>query len=293
MFDIALIVLNYNSADDTINCVEKLQSFHGSYHIVVVDNCSPDNSFQVIKEKLKKVPNVEVIQSPSNGGYSAGNNFGMQYAIQKYSPKILGILNPDVIIPDKRVIDAMAELLMSQKDIGVVGGATVYPDSDFKLECACWDIPSVKELILGQSLLTKIREKPAHVTYLNNNTIEADCVAGCYFLAKTSVMQKIGFLDDNVFLYNEEIILGIKCKMARYRVLVALDQKYIHNHRYDVHKKVSFLKKVQTTHAGYVSRKYLCEKYYSKKYVPLLWVVEQANKLYLIGAYVAGKMRRK
>lgn len=293
MFDIALIVLNYNSADDTINCVKKLQSFHGSYHIVVVDNCSPDNSFQVIKEKLRGTSNVEVIQSPSNGGYSAGNNFGMQYAIQKYSPKILGILNPDVIIPDRQVIDRMAELLMSQKDIGVVGGATVYPDTNFKLESACWDIPDARELILGQSLLTKIREKPTHVTYVNNNTIQVDCVAGCYFLTKTSVMQEIGFLDDNVFLYNEEIILGIKCKIAKYRILVDLDQKYIHNHRHDLHKKLSFLKKIQTTHAGYVSRKYLCEKYYSKKYVPLLWGVEQINKVYLIGAYLVNNMRRR
>ena len=52
MYKVGLIVLNYNSADDTIKCVKKLNSFNKSYHIIVVDNCSTDNSLDKIRSEL-------------------------------------------------------------------------------------------------------------------------------------------------------------------------------------------------------------------------------------------------
>ncbi|MGZ1160603.1 glycosyltransferase, partial [Lactobacillus delbrueckii subsp. bulgaricus] len=73
MYNISIIVLNYNSTEDTIFCVNKINSFDGDYHIIVVDNCSTDNSFDIIKRHFKEDHNVDVIKTDSNGGYSSGN----------------------------------------------------------------------------------------------------------------------------------------------------------------------------------------------------------------------------
>lgn len=72
MYNISIIVLNYNSTEDTISCVNKINSFAGGYHIIVVDNCSPDNSFDIIKKHFKGDHNVDVIKTGSNDGYSSG-----------------------------------------------------------------------------------------------------------------------------------------------------------------------------------------------------------------------------
>ena len=293
MWNLGLIILNYNSAEDTLRCVRQLASFQKNYHIIVVDNCSTDDSLQQIQSELFTFSNIDIIQTKENGGYSAGNNYGMKYAISKYGVEALGILNPDVIIPRAEVIDNMLSTLMSDEEFAVIGGATVNTEGEHNINLACWDIPSSKDLVLGHSLLTKGCNKVRRLKKLSDNTAQTECIAGCFFLTKVAVMEKIGFLDENVFLYNEENILGIKCKQQGLKAVVALDQFYIHNHRYRSKEIIPYSKKVRATRNRYLSRKYLCSVYYDKKLLPLLALVELSNKIYLTLCYLAKKVSNK
>lgn len=288
--DLALIILNYNSADDTITCVRKLIEFEEQYHIIVVDNQSTDNSLMKITIAVGMNKNIDIIQSKSNGGYSAGNNRGIRFAKEKYNVRYVAILNPDVLIPDINTFTRLLDVLERNERVAVIGASVVNAENEYNPNLSFWDIPSPKDLVLDHFLLNKRKFKSRNFKLIEKAVAQVECVAGCFFIARLESLENVGLLDENVFLYNEENILGIKLKEAGYIEAVALDVFYIHNHKYKRTVDVSFKKKIQTTTNGYRSRTYLCSKYYSKRYLPFLWCVERLNKCYLVGAYFKNKI---
>lgn len=288
--DLALIILNYNSADDTIACIGKLIEFDQPYHIIVVDNQSTDNSLMQITAAVGSYKNIDIIQSKNNGGYSAGNNYGIRFAKEKYHVRYVAILNPDVLIPDINVFTRLLDVLERNERVAVIGASVINAENEYNPNLSCWNIPSSKDLVLDHFLLNRRKFKSRNFKLIEKAVAQVECVAGCFFIARLEALENVGLLDENVFLYNEENILGIKLKKAGYIEAVALDVFYIHNHKYKRTVDVSFRKKIQTTSNGYRSRKYLCSKYYSKSYLPFLWCVEQLNKCYLIVAYFKNKV---
>lgn len=288
--DLALIILNYNSADDTITCVRKLMEFEEQYHIIIVDNQSTDDSLVKITSFVKNYKNVDIVQTESNGGYSAGNNYGILFAKQKYNIRYVAILNPDVLISDRVIFTRLLDVLARNKKIAVIGASVVNAENEYNPNLSCWNIPSPKDLVLNHFLMNNRKFKSRNFKLIEKAVVQVECVAGCFFIAKLDVLEDVGLLDENVFLYNEENILGIKLKKAGYIEAVALDVFYIHNHKNKRTEDISFKKKIQATSNSYKSRKYLCSKYYSKIYLPFLWCVEQLNKCYLAGAYFKSKI---
>ncbi len=283
--DLSLIILNYNSYEDTEFCADRLLSFQSDMHIVIVDNMSPDGSYNRLLDKYQEEPQVDILQTNRNGGYSYGNNFGIRYAIEKYKSNYVGVLNPDVIINCVDVIYSMVKALDHIDKLAIVGASVVNADGIYNPNFSGWNIPTVKHLILDHFLLNTRKLRSRNMKMLACNVGQVDCVAGCFFIANSRILSELGFLDENVFLYNEENILGIKCKRNGYFEGIVLDQFYIHNHRHNK-SNISFKKKVSVTNEGYQSRKYLCETYYSKRYVPFLFLIEVLNKIYLSMAYL-------
>ena len=288
MDKLGLIVLNYNSFNDTIVCVDRLLKFQEAYKIVIVDNQSPDGSYDKLKQYYMNQQEVDVILSDDNRGYSAGNNFGIKYALKKHRVTRIGILNPDVIIDDKALIKNMLQYLDSSEKFVIIGGLPVDADGAQDINKAAWNIPSALDLVLDHSLLIA-RKKTLKQEEIGEHLISVDCVAGCFFLVKVSFLESIGFLDEGVFLYNEENLLGIQCKKRGLIEVVYTDGKYIHNHRH-TSRNIPLRKKVNATHHSYMSRKYLCKRYYSKCLLPFLWMVEMVNKFFLMLCYVKSRL---
>ena len=95
---IGIVILNYKDFHTVIKLINLIKNYNALDKIVVVDNLSPDDSFD--KLKSLKSDKVDVIQSKRNGGYSYGNNFGAFYLIEQYRIDILFIANPDVIFTE-------------------------------------------------------------------------------------------------------------------------------------------------------------------------------------------------
>jgi GT2 family glycosyltransferase len=282
MEKIGLVVLNYNSSDDTITCVNRLLSFNKGYHIIIVDNNSADDSVAKINEAFDAVTNVDIICNKKNTGYSAGNNLGMKYAVSHYNVDIVGILNPDIIISNGDVIDEIAKVLLSDNKFAVAGGVLITPKNEYNISDSCWNIPTAKEIVFNHFMFNKRRQKSLRLKMCTDNAALTECIAGCFFLAKASVMEEMGYLDENVFLYNEENILGIKCKKYGYKEVIVLDQFYIHNHIWKSEKHKPLKARLAVSKLGYKSRKYLCQTYYDGKLLPLLSLLQFANTMVLI-----------
>lgn len=289
MEDLALVILNYNSYNDCTVCIDQLLSFEEKFHIILVDNSSTDESYEKLKNKYSDVKGVDLIKTNSNGGYSAGNNFGIKYAIKKYGVKTVGIMNPDVVIPDAEVFKVMLNELYMDDSFAIIGGSAIDIDGRYNINGSSWDIPTLKKLILNHSLISNRKMSPRALPMIAPKLARVDCVIGCFFLAKVSHMKAMDFFDENVFLYNEENILGIKCKKLGYKEVLALDQFYYHNHK-KRSGNIAFKQKVLATKNSYESRKYLCRTYYSKSALPFLWIIEMVNRIYLAGCYMKSKI---
>lgn len=227
---LAVIILNYNCPALTMKCVNQLRGFGASFHIVIVDNHSPDNSFELLSKEYEGT-DVSVLDTGSNKGYSSGNNYGIHYAIENFGIEYFAIANPDVFIPSVKVFEELINTIENDPKCAVIGASVITPGNIYVPAFSSWSIQSKKDFICSRSLFGKNPFSGIQKwNFRGENTIEAECVAGCFFLAPVKIMREIGFLDEDLFMYNEEILLGYKVKQLGYHELVRLDQFYYHNH---------------------------------------------------------------
>lgn len=118
---IGVIILNYNTYQDTLNLVCELQeqSVASRLRVVVVDNCSPNESYEKLKPLEQRYSNVVVIATSENLGYAKGNNWGLKYLEESSATKYVAILNSDVSI-ERDCFERLAKRYEQLDNAGVV-----------------------------------------------------------------------------------------------------------------------------------------------------------------------------
>ncbi|MCD8221088.1 MAG: glycosyltransferase [Clostridiales bacterium] len=103
---VCFLILHYIATEETTLCVDSiLNNVKGDLRVVVVDNNSPNNSFQVLHDIYNENDRVDVIKLEKNEGFARGNNYGYSYAIKKYSPQFIVAMNNDMEITQDDFID--------------------------------------------------------------------------------------------------------------------------------------------------------------------------------------------
>ena len=125
MIRIAVVIVTYRTADLTIDCLRSIEAEHIHKSIrlsaVVVDNSSED--FCAIKRAIDAngwSSWAQVVCAPSNGGFAAGNNFGIRIANVDGFPDFIHLLNPDTVIRSGAII-SLAQFLQSNAAAGIAG----------------------------------------------------------------------------------------------------------------------------------------------------------------------------
>lgn len=239
MKEAVFIVLNYNDANVTINLVDNLCTFSGSrfeQHVIVVDNCSPDGSLEVLVERYKDEASVDVIGSDRNGGYSYGNNYGARYAIERYHPDYLAISNPDIWIDEETV----AKLLETfDEDDKLCACAPVMKDLQGHYRIASLKLPDFKDdLKACFTEKTSMNRAADKVVYLNHkpNMLLTDFLPGSFFIIRSDVFEEVGMFDEGVFLFCEERMLGHRIKAHGYKAALRTDLFFVHAHSASINK---------------------------------------------------------
>lgn len=210
--DRVAVILNYSNYKDTMKTANNLLVYKSIDHVVIVDNSSPNNSF--IKLKKKFDGKAHVIKTPQNKGYAYGNNFGIQYAISKWSKDIiLFIVNPDVLVKD-HVIDSTAQYIEINKEKGL---GQVAPKSSNELNGGAWKFTSISKTLildgfLGFFIRTLKRKYSLYKTENQGTEISVDVLSGAFFGIYGETFARVNFFDDHTFLYGEEQILALKLK---------------------------------------------------------------------------------
>lgn len=226
-----VVILNYNSSDDTIKTVEKLRAL-GVSNILIVDNCSSDNSYEIIRNKFNNINGIIVLKNIENSGYARGNNFAIKYIEERHKDiKYIVIMNPDVTILDIKIIDDLIKILEANQDIAIISGLQIY-NGKLNLKKSAWRQKKFPHILL-QYLLMKNLDLNGYRELdidLNNKIAYVDTVPGCFFIVKKDIFKDIGLFDENTFLYYEEDIMCCKIRKKGYKVALSIDNFYVHSH---------------------------------------------------------------
>ena len=245
---IATIVVNYNSENDTINFVNALSAYNSIDKIVVVDNKSTAiGAFEKI-EKLRS-SKVEVIQSGKNGGYNYGINFGIKFlesSGEKYDYYLVS--NSDIKI-EEEAIKKCIEVLEQRKDVGIVA-PRMFNKNDKPIRRSSWKIRTFwRDVVHSTRLLELIFYKVLRNGEYSDEDyekeiLEVEAISGSCFMIRSEAVNKIGYFDDNVFLFYEEDILAKQMKDNGYKVICVNSQKFIHYESQTIGKTFSYFTKM-------------------------------------------------
>ena len=215
--NVHIIVLNWNGRDDTLECLKSLQQInYDNYKIIVVDNGSEDGSVFEIK---KNFPEMKIIENKRNLGFAGGNNIGMKYAVENEADYVL-LINNDTTV-DKNFLSELVEMGESDKKIGAVGSKIYFHSEPNRIWFAGGKVNWLKnkgthlgldEIDNGQ--YDKIRE--------------VDYLTGCCLLIKREVIEKIGVLAEDYFLYYEDTDFSARVKNAGYKIIYVPKSKIYH-----------------------------------------------------------------
>lgn len=214
---IAIIVLNWNRPEDTLECLESLHKIEYShFEIIVVDNGSTDDSVFRIKQSY---PSICLIETGENLGFAEGNNRGMVEALKKRAAYIL-LLNNDTVVHPK-ILNAFVKAACDFPNAGVFGAKIYYYDDPTILWYAGGDLdPTGRCYHLGNGQCDVENKR---------KTVEKTGYAcGCALLIKSSVVEEVGMLESKYFLIWEEIDWCHRIRKAGHDCLFVPDAKVWH-----------------------------------------------------------------
>lgn len=91
------IILHYQSFDETVSeTMHIIDDLHGNNRVVIIDNASPNGSGEKLSTFFLNINNVDVVLNDLNAGYANGNNLGIRYALENYSPDFIILANNDI-----------------------------------------------------------------------------------------------------------------------------------------------------------------------------------------------------
>ncbi len=249
----AIVILNYNDSDTTIEMINQIKDYSIIDNIIIVDNNSTDSSYERLKKEEKN--NIEIIKTDDNKGYAYGNNYGIKYAINKHKVDYIIVSNPDIILEEKDIKELLKQLKFN--NVSLIAPII----NEHGVLSKGWKLPTYKDDLLSNiNYFHKYGEK--NMLYSDSiykdKITEVDVVKGCFFIIKANVIKDINYFDENTFLYYEENILGKKLKDKGYKSYIHNKVEVIHNLSISVDKSINSLKKYKILKKS--------QRYYEKEY---------------------------
>jgi len=205
-----IVVLNYNGKQCLPGCLKSLfQVDYPNFEIVVVDNNSDDGSLELARQSFSR---ATFIKNEQNLGFSAGNNVGIKYSLEKMADFVF-LLNNDTEVEK----DFLKQLVQVAKinDAGILG-ALIFSGNNKDIWFSGGKIDWLRMKALNEQVLIK------------NNNNSPDFVSGCAMLVRAEVFAKIGLFDEDFFLYWEDVDFSVRAKKAGFALSVVANSHVRH-----------------------------------------------------------------
>ena len=222
--DLAVVIVNYNVETLLRRCLQTVTGSVGDFtmRVCVVDNNSADDSVAMVRREF---PSVELIANRENPGYSTANNQGFRLlgVDSPTPPRYCLLLNPDTEVMPTTLADAIV-YMDAHEAVGVLGPKLVLPNGELDLACRrSFPTPTISFYrMLGMSKLFPKSERFGryNLTYLDPDELtEVDSVVGAFMLVRTVAIQAVGLLDEQFWMYGEDLDWAKRVKDAGWKVI--------------------------------------------------------------------------
>ena len=229
---VAIVILNWNGLDDTLECLCSLRAIdYPNYEVIIVDNASEDGDVKVIEAKHGHW--IHVIKNKRNLGFAEGNNIGIRYALKQDADYVLLLNNDTTVSPS--FLNKMVDAARSDDEIAIL-------------------IPTIYDYDVPDTIQSQMRKigwygPPGATIRLQNSKrlVDVEIALGTCMLIKRETVERIGLLSSDYFLQVEDTDYSVRTQRQGFRI-VCVPQATIW------HKGSASLNKVPAEKLGYFTR---------------------------------------
>lgn len=212
MSDLSVIIVNFNTKDLVVDCLKSIFENPCSLkmQVSVVDNGSTDGS---LEEIYKKFPDVQVIEAGSNLGFAKANNLAMT----KMRSDFYLLLNSDTLIAP-RALEVLVDVA-KKRDFGVASCKLLNRDGSFQPNAG--ELPNFWPMLSWLSGLDDILHlRSYHEKALDyyKDGAEVGWVSGSAMLIRRDVLENVGFLDEKIFMYAEDVDFCFRARTRGFKI---------------------------------------------------------------------------
>jgi N-acetylglucosaminyl-diphospho-decaprenol L-rhamnosyltransferase len=213
---LSIIIVNWNTKDLLRQCLSHIfKSETGiPIEVLVVDNASTDGSPAMVEAEF---PHVRLFRNTENLGFSKANNFAIPTAQGEY----VLLLNSDTIVNDTSLLKEWVSFMDDHREAGASGCRLVHPDGTHQVGDGGFR-PSLKSVFFYVTFVSRIfprRFKGLFLGSLGTDLpMEVDWVSGAAFMVRKSILPETGLLDEDIFMFAEDVEWGCRIRSAGYKV---------------------------------------------------------------------------
>lgn len=205
---VSIIIVNWNGWRDTVECIASTRQLdYPNFEVIVVDNASTDDSVGRIREHC---PEVRIIEAGENLGFAGGNNVGIRAAL-KAGAHYVWPLNNDTVV-EARALSQLVEAHAAHPNAGALGSKILF----FDRPKTVWFAGGFISKTWGW---TQHRGESETDSEENLSPSPVDYVSGASMLVPSLVLEKVGLMREEYFLYWEEVDWCTRIRKAGFDVL--------------------------------------------------------------------------
>ncbi len=219
---LTIIIVSWNTRELLSQCLTSIYRSPPSpeFEVWVVDNASEDGSIESIRRDF---PAVRLISNSQNLGFAYANN----QAVRSSTGEYLLLLNPDTEV-HPLALQRLIDFLDQKPDHGAVGPRTLNPDGS--LQTSSYPIPTLFREFWRMFYLDRvipIGTYPMHIWDLKKPR-EVDALLGACLMVRRRALDEVGLLDDQYFMYSEEIDLCFRLRQAGWKISWVPEAQIVH-----------------------------------------------------------------
>lgn len=221
----SFVILNYNTYDETLDCIKYLKQLENQdmINIIVVDNNSTDRSGIEIEKYYINDNQVTVLFSNANLGFARGNNIGFEHAKYKQNADFIILCNSDTELLNKD----FCKIVIDDYDkygFALLGPKIILPDNSIQ-GFIVNGIPTKKDIYkillsvnlnyfkmkynINFNVRRKRKNDNIEDSLVSNNVVLNKTLSGCFYVFSKKYIELFDGLDNRTFMYGEEVLLSI------------------------------------------------------------------------------------
>lgn len=214
---VVIVILNWNQAEDTLDCLYSLQQIdYPNYEIVVVDNHSTDQSIDLIRSRF---PQVSILIQGENLGCAGGRNVGVKFGLSRNAEYILFLDNDTEV--DGGFLNNLISAAKGNSICAIFGPKIYYTEEPLRI----WSAGGLIDWKTGEttSIGNGELDSPGY-----SDSRDVDFIAGCAMLVRSELFNLVGLFDEDYFIYFEETDWCCRARRAGYKCMFVPNSRVWH-----------------------------------------------------------------